>query len=305
MVMMQSPVSDVPQPASPHSSAPNSPNNTNSSVNNNNKTINNNCNTNNNNNNTNNNNNNGSKISSNSMLESTFHKFEPIRLERPQPTKFDGLLLARFHEQNDMDSELIKNRPLIYPKELSELETNAAKFSIERLKQLTNHSINNRLSPSEDSNQSANGKYSHETSTMATTNTNTNPTTAILNNGDKYTNLSPNKSVEMDTNQMNNLHQNNHLNYHPFPLKYGPILGNPPTEMDLERFKLARSMTNGKDLSDFGFRIQLSGLKPTTNYARSDTSEELVVDENNELSSSQDTPTVCKINWVQVFSFFF
>lgn len=220
--MMQSPVSDIPQPTSPRSSTPNS-------LNNNNKNLN--------------------------GLDSKFHKFEPIRLERPQPTKFDGILLTRFHEHDDNND--MKNRPLIYPKDMSDLETTNAKFSIERLKQLTNHNIN-RLSPSEDSNQSS--KYSHE---------------------NKF-NLSPRKCLEMDT----NLHQNNQLGHHQFPIKFAT--GN-PTELDIERFKLARSMTNGKELSDFGFRIQLGGLQP--NYARSDTSEELVVDGNDE-ALSQDAATV-------------
>lgn len=239
---MQSPISDIPQPTSPRSSAPNSPNN----------------------------NNNATK--SMNMTDSKFHKFESIRLERPQPTKFDGILLARFQQEHD-DNDL-KNHPLIYPKDAVELEANA-KFSIERLKQLTGHAaINNRLSPSEDSNQSS--KYSHET---------------------KY-NLSPNKGVEMDL----NLHQMNQNTSH-VGVKFAAAaaavaaatttIGNVNDIVDLERFKLARTLSNGKELSDFGFRIQLSGLN--TNYARSDTSEELVVDGNDDASSQGGggTATVC------------
>lgn len=237
MVMMQSPVSDIPPTASPRSSTPNSPNN--------------------------------NSTKSNNILDSQLPKFEPIRLERPQPTKFDGILLARFHEHNDTIDA--KNRPLIYPKDMSELETNATKFSIERLKQLTNNHSINRLSPSEDSNQSV-GKYSLES---------------------KFNNLSPKKCVEMDISS-NNLHQNNQLNYHQFPLKY-PTSN--PTDIDIERLKLARNMTNGKDLSDFGFRIQLGGFQ--SNYARSDTSEELVVDENNELTSP-DNATVSEIYFIRL-----
>lgn len=242
MVMMQSPISDIPQPTSPRSSTPNSPNN------------------------------NNSVTKSMNVADSKFHKFESIRLERPQPTKFDGNLLARF--QQDHDDGDLKNHPLIYPKDAAELEANA-KFSIERLKQLTGHAaINNRLSPSEDSNQSS--KYSHET---------------------KY-NLSPHKGVDMDI----NLHQMNQNTSHvgaKFAAAAAAVaaatttIGNANDVVDLERFKLARTLSNGKDLSDFGFRIQLSGLN--SNYARSDTSEELVVDGNDDASSQGggNTATVC------------
>lgn len=238
MVMMQSPISDIPQPASPRSTTPNSPNN-----NNNTKTM-------------------------NPLTESKFHKFEAIRLERPQPTKFDGILLARFQEHDDIAD--MKNRPLIYPKDAGDLET-GAKFSIERLKQLTGQNIN-RLSPStEDSNQSLN-KYSHETN--------------------KFNNLSPNggKGVDMDA----NLHHGPSLNIVNSSVmaaaaaaaaaaKYHGL--NPNDLTDMDRFKLARTMANGKDLSDFGFRIQLGGLN--TNYARSETSEELNVDGNDDASSQE------------------
>lgn len=231
MVMMQSPISDIPQPASPCSSTPNSPNN----------------------------NNNGKIIK---LSDSKFHKFEPIRLERPQPTKFDGIMLARFQELDDNE---LKNRPLIYTKDTGDLETNA-KFSIERLKQLSGHNLN-RLSPSEDSNQSS--KYSHEA---------------------KY-NLSPGKSVETDSNA-SNLHHSNHLGLHQnAATKFAA--GSPSDITELERFKLARTMTNGKDLSDFGFRIQLSALN--SNYARSDTSEELVVDGNDDMSSQSGAATVSSL----------
>lgn len=226
MVMMQSPISDIPQPTSPRSTTPNSPNNNNNTT----KAMN--------------------------ISDGKFHKFESIRLERPQPTKFDGILLARFQEHDDND---MKNRPLIYPKESGDLEA-SAKFSIERLKQLTGQNIN-RLSPSEDSNQSS--KYSHEA---------------------RY-NLSPGKSADGDA----NLHHSNSLNIVNSSVaaaaaaaaKYATL--NPNELADLERFK--RTMVNGKELSDFGFRIQLGGLN--TNYARSETSEELNVDGNDDVSSQE------------------
>ncbi|XP_016974945.1 homeobox protein slou isoform X2 [Drosophila rhopaloa] len=68
---------------------------------------------------------------------------------------------------------------------------------------------------------------------------------------------------------------------------------------------------NGRDLSDYGFRIQLGGLAAAAaaaaatsrqiaaaNYARSDTSEELNVDGNDEDSNdgSHSTPSVCPVD---------
>ncbi|XP_017081804.1 homeobox protein slou [Drosophila eugracilis] len=117
----------------------------------------------------------------------------------------------------------------------------------------------------------------------------------------------------------------------------------PPSDMDLERIKLvaavaarttqapstsvsaSNSVSNastsisnsssgspsGRDLSDYGFRIQLGGLAAAAaaaaatsrqiaaaNYARSDTSEELNVDGNDEDSNdgSHSTPSVCPVD---------
>lgn len=227
MVMMQSPLSDTPQPASPSHSSPSSP-----------KT-------------------------NHNLIDTKFHKYDNIRLERPQPTKFDGILLSRFQDPDDNShSDESKNRPIMFPKELTDIDTHA-KFSIERLKQLTDHSIN-RLSPSEDSNQSS--KYSLE--------------------ANKYGNVSPPmKALDMDT----NLHHQAQLAHHQFSVKYPSN----SSALDIERIKLTRTITNGKDLSDFGFRIQLGGLH--TNYARSDTrsetSEELIVDGNDDGSSHEVAAT--------------
>lgn len=257
---MQSPVSDIPPAsASPRSSTPNSPNN--------------------------NNNNNNATTKTALLNETQFSKFEPIRLERPQPTKFGGTLLARFHDTSTDDSELKSNRPLIYPKDMTELEI-SAKFPIERLKQLTNHSSLNRLSPAEDSNQSAAGaKYSQETPNGAKSSSHNHR-------------LSPKKCVDtVDTPNViaSNPHQNNQFNlHHPFPYKF-PMAATPTMLpqtvneiMDFERIKLARSMTNGRDLSELDLHRVFNAFPP--NYAHSDTSEELVVDENNDLSRSA-TPT--------------
>ncbi|XP_030573857.1 homeobox protein slou [Drosophila novamexicana] len=114
----------------------------------------------------------------------------------------------------------------------------------------------------------------------------------------------------------------------------------PPTsanDMDLERIKLVAAVAarssqsqapststaastssssaspSGRDLSDYGFRIQLGGLAAAAaaaaatsrqisaaNYARSDTSEELNVDGNdedsNDGSGSHSTPSVCPVD---------
>lgn len=231
MVMMQSPISDG-QPNSP-SSVPTSP----------------------------------KYINNNHLQENGFKKFEPIRLERQN----GSLLMARFQEYSSDENKIeMKNKypahkdQPIFTKDDPEYEP---KFSIERLKQLTDHSIS-RLSPSDvDSNQS--GKYSIDHSLK-------------YNNG-------------LST-AVNNSDIENHVNHqnHQLPIKY-PLN---PCDLDLDRLKLARTLTNGKELSDFGFRIQLGGL--AANYARSDTSEELVVDGNDD-SCSQDTATV-SLDYVNSFS---
>lgn len=243
MVMMQSPNSDTPQSASPLNSTPCSPNGNQQPQQQ------------------------QTKTTASNAHDTPLLKFEPIILERPQPTKFDGAhLLANFHDKDDID---IKNRPITYPKDIADIDANT-KFSLERLKQLSNRTLYNRQSPSDDSNQSP--KYTNGTkfnSDLSTT--------------------PPKKCVDTDTNQSSLL-----LN----PYQKTTVVGchqfyaNHPTDMDLERLKLARSMTNGKDFSDFGFRIHLGDLH--SDYAHSDTSEELIVDEKNDLPS-RDTSTVCLI----------
>lgn len=251
MVMMQSPISDIPQPASPCSSNPGSP-----------------------------------KMNNNTN-ESKYHKYESIRLERPQPTTiFDGLLLARFHEHDENIND-IKNRPLMFPKDTSDMDSHA-KYSIERLKQLTDHSIN-RLSPSEDSNTSMKYTLDQKYSNLSPTSTKgCGGGAGSLGIGNNNNNNNGGVGVENDTNNLHHHHNNSQLSHHHFPIKYPSNT----SQLDIERIKLSRTITNGKDLSDFGFRIQLGGLH--TNYARSDTSEELVVDGNDE-NSSQEAPTVSEL----------
>ncbi len=204
---------------------------------------------------------------------------------------------------------------ILYPKTTDRdlLET-SAKFSIERLKQLADQ----RLSPSNIENNSLTNnkifsidhslKYSNNnnninsvpsinninTSTIITT---TSPTTTILNNGDNP--IQTHQHIHSHQHAFSNHQHLNILNQNSFSsLKYGinnnsnnNNNNNDSSDLDIERIKFARSLTNGKELSDFGFRIQLGGL--TTNYAHSETSEELNVDGNED--SSQDGHSVSKI----------
>ncbi|KAL9694874.1 hypothetical protein quinque_014159 [Culex quinquefasciatus] len=96
-------------------------------------------------------------------------------------------------------------------------------------------------------------------------------------------------------------HPNQQHSFAVATMKFQPAPGSvSPSDLDIERFKIARSMSgngiNGvsaaKELSDFGFRIQLGGL--SANYARSDTSEELIVDGNED--SSQDATSGCPVD---------
>lgn len=228
MVMMQSPNLDTPKPASPLNSTPCSPSN---------------------------------QIKTKHIIDTRPIKFEPIVLERPQPTKYDANLLGNHNENDDLD---IKSRPLTYPKDMSDIDANT-KFSLERLKQLSNRSLYNRHSPSDDSNESP--KY---------------PVGAKINES------SPKgKNSENDIDPSVNLSHNRTIVGCPFP----NIFTNNPSDMDIERLKLARSMTNGKEFTDFGFRIQLGEFH--SDYAHSDTSEELVVDERSESLPTGDSTTVC------------
>lgn len=101
--------------------------------------------------------------------------------------------------------------------------------------------------------------------------------------------------------------QQQHLSiHHPIPTKITTS-----DLVDLERFKLAAAAaaaarsamtTNGRDLSDYGFRIQLGGLTAAaaainsqgkSSYVRSETSEELNVDGNEDSDSGEnDAPAV-------------
>lgn len=218
-------------------------------------------------------------------------------------------VLSTINKENSSTTTANRNSldQILYPKPSDrDVVEPSAKFSIERLKQLADQ----RLSPSniENSSLTNNKIYSIDHSAKYQNNSNLIATTAITtmslnaellqsqinNHHSAFTNHHPH--------HLNILSHSNHLNN----LKYGlmPTVGgsvgltmqsannnNSQSELDIERIKLARTLSNGKELSDFGFRIQLGGL--TTNYAHSDThsdSEELNVDGNED--SSQDGNSV-------------
>lgn len=220
-------------------------------------------------------------------------------------TKFS--VLSSINKENSTTSNRNSLDQILYPK-LSDRDVSepSAKFSIERLKQLADQ----RLSPSNIENNSltTNKIFSIDHSAKYQNNSNPSETSVITamtlssellqshinNHHSAFTSHHPQQ-------HLNILSHSNHLN----SLKYGvmPTVGgnvrlamqnsinNNPSELDIERFKLARTLNNGKELSDFGFRIQLGGL--TTNYANSDyhsDSEELNVDGNED--SSQDGNSV-------------
>lgn len=163
---------------------------------------------------------------------------------------------------------------ILYPDSHTQHEP-SAKFSIERLKQLADHNIT-RLSPSDDS------KYSIDhTKDLPPL-----PPSSQLSQQQPIPQAPASTIISPVTTVLTPTMGNALVPPHQFGLKY---LAGHPDIMDIERFRLARAaISNGKDLSDFGFRIQLSGLQ--TNYARSDTSEELNVDGDGD--SSQDGHSV-------------
>lgn len=221
-------------------------------------------------------------------------------------------VLSNVNKENSSTPATNRNNNLdqiLYPKACDrDMIEPSAKFSIERLKQLADQ----RLSPSniENSGLTNNKIYSIDHSAKYQNNSNVVTTTGITtmtlnaellqsqinNHHSAFTNHHPH--------HLNILSHSNHLNN----LKYGlmPTVGgnvglamhnnNNQSDLDIERIKLARTLSNGKELSDFGFRIQLGGL--TTGFSQSDThsdSEELNVDGNED--SSQDGNSVsCVIN---------
>lgn len=291
--MMQSPNSDSGQPASPPSSSPNSPANHNNSSNN------------------------STPSNLSSLCETKFIKTELKSLNsRYQELSEDGQkemksklsLLTNLNKENTTTTSVRNSLDqILYPKssERDLLET-SAKFSIERLKQLADH----RLSPSNIENNSlTNNKiFSIDHSvkhngSASTTSAQTTPTTSSSDMhqliqsqlGQHMQNTHHTFSQHANHHHLNNILNSNHFN----SIKYGinGINGHSPSELDIERLKLARTLSNGKELSDFGFRIQLGGL--TTNYAHSETSEELNVDGNEE--SSQDAHSVSSTKDILLF----
>lgn len=199
---------------------------------------------------------------------------------------------------------------ILYPKPLDrESVEPSAKFSIERLKQLADQ----RLSPSNIENNGLTNKKIYSIDHSAKYQSGGNSLTAGLSLNAELLQSQLHGSAFTNHHHLNILNHSNHLNN----LKYGlmPSAGgngglampngnsnSSTSELDIERIKLARTLSNGKELSDFGFRIQLGGL--STSYAHSEThsdSEELNVDGNED--SSQDGNSVsCVIEFSLPFS---
>lgn len=233
-------------------------------------------------------------------------------------------VLSTINKENSSTPTTNRNNldQILYPKpsDREPIEP-SAKFSIERLKQLADQ----RLSPSniENSGLSNNKIYSIDHSAKYQNSSNLIATTAIttmsLNAELLQSQISNNHSafINHHPHHLNILSHSNHLNN----LKYGlmPSVGGSvgltmqnggsnnnsnPNDLDIERIKLARTLSNGKELSDFGFRIQLGGL--STTYAHSDThsdSEELNVDGNED--SSQDGNSVSCVIKLRLIYFVF
>lgn len=263
------------------------------------------------------NNNNNSRTSNQELKNQKSGSVSPVSRKLNRLESYDNLVndikpkfsvLSNVNKENSSTPTSNRNNNLdqiLYPKacDRDSIEP-SAKFSIERLKQLADQ----RLSPSNIENSSLtnnkiysidhSAKYQNHSNLVTTAGIATMALNAELlqsqinNHHSAFTNHHPH--------HLNILSHNNHLNN----LKYGlmPTVGgnvgltmqnsnNSQSDLDIERIKLARTLSNGKELSDFGFRIRLGGL--TTGYAQSDThsdSEELNVDGNED--SSQDGNSV-------------
>ncbi|CRL06385.1 CLUMA_CG018950, isoform A [Clunio marinus] len=295
MVMMQSPnLSDSGRPESPTmSSNPGSPMNNNNNLN------------------TPNQEKKFQKTESHSPSNGKIIRFEPAE-DSVKDVKPKFSVLSAINKENSSNSSSNRNSldQILYPKP-NERDSNelSAKFSIERLKQLADQ----RLSPSniENSGLSSNKIYSIDHSAKYQNNSSLIVTTTAasiaLNAELLQSQINSHHSAFSNhhSHHLNVLSHSNHLNN----FKYGliPTVGgnvgltmtnnnnNNPSDLDIERIKLARTLTNGKELSDFGFRIQLGGL--STGYSHSDThsdSEELNVDGNED--SSHDGNSTCPVD---------
>ncbi|CAO1424388.1 unnamed protein product [Diamesa tonsa] len=305
MVMMQSPNSDSGQhPDSPASPNPNSPSNNN-----------------NNNSSTPNNESKYQNIDNHSPSTTKISRFQELSEDKEIKSKF-SVLSSLNKENSSAIASLNRNSldQILYPKPNDrDLIEPSAKFSIERLKQLADQ----RLSPSNIENSSLpnNKIFSIDHSVkyqITNSNSNSSNSNLLATTTAATTTLTPIAQPAMLNNdthhllqtQLNNHHQafSNHHHHHQHHLnilshshfnnlKYGLMANgggslNNNNELDIERIKLARTLSNGKELSDFGFRIQLGGL--TSNYAHSDISEELNVDGNED--SSQDGHSTCPVD---------
>ena len=303
MVMMQSPnLSDSGQPESPatsNTSNPCSPLNNNNNSNTPNQEM------------------KYQKSESHSPPNGKLNRFE-LHDDSVKDIKSKFSVLSNVNKENSSTPTTNRNNNLdqiLYPKacDRDTIET-SAKFSIERLKQLADQ----RLSPSniENSSLTNNKIYSIDHSAKYQNNSNlvttSGITTMTLNAELLQSQINNHHSAFANhhPHHLNILSHSNHLNN----LKYGlmPTVGgnvslamqnnNNQSDLDIERIKLARTLSNGKELSDFGFRIQLGGL--TTGYAQSDThsdSEELNVDGNED--SSQDGNSVSCVIKLRFISF--
>lgn len=253
MVMMQSPNCDAGQPGSPVSSNPSSPQH-------------------------------AMHHSMPMKYDNLIGRFQDTNEETKQLKHSQSLVQSQQTNKHHNNNSLSGLEQIIYPK--SDHEP-SAKFSIERLKQLADHSIT-RLSPSEVEN-SQSTKYSIDHSlkycNLSTTSSSTSSSeleTLQSNGASGRTPLAP-PQAQQHHHQVQQHHQQLQ-----FGLKYSnQSVQLNPNSIDLERIKLFSNKS--KELTDFGFRIQLGGLS-ASNYARSDTSEELNVDGNED--SSQDGKSV-------------
>lgn len=252
------------------------------------------------------NNNNNSANTPNHEIKNQANRYDDIDHIKDIKPKFSVLCAINKENSSTIVSRNNNLDQILYPKlnERDLLEP-SAKFSIERLKQLADQ----RLSPSniENSGLTNNKIFTIDHSAKYQNNSNSIMPTANGLPPGLPLNVEINNHSTTFTNQLhppthlNILSHNNHLNN----LKYGllPTVGLPnhnnnnnnnnnnnPNELEIERIKLARTLSNGKELSDFGFRIQLGGL--TTNYAHSEThsdSEELNVDGNEDSSHDENS----------------
>ncbi|XP_059609948.1 homeobox protein slou [Phlebotomus argentipes] len=201
-------------------------------------------------------------------LQTKYARFETSKTEAKFPDKVTNSLLVRGMEN--------RNFPLSNNNQQKQIDANYAEALSDDESVRNRQMLEHRLSPVEPSDGRGHEECLKYVGAHYATSGRSCAEHRVKNDG----------SPEGDKQSISNLSA---ISTNQYSVKYEAPTGG---EIEVDQIKLARTMLSS-DISDFGFRIQLGGLHST--YARSDTSEELVVDGNDDMES-QDGATICPVD---------